>query len=51
MAGIKNIYRMTAPLGYAAGGPASITALEKRGLGEKEFDPREDIVRKTNEMI
>ena len=42
---------MTAPLGYAAGGPASITALEKRGLGEKEFDLREDIVQKTNEMI
>ena len=51
MVGIKNIYRMTAPLGYAAGGPASITALEKRGLGEKEFDLREDIVQKTNEMI
>ena len=49
--GMMNINRMTAPLGYAAGGPASITALEKRGLGEKEFDPREDVVRKTNEMI
>ena len=49
--GMADINRMTAPLGYAAGGPASITALEKRGLGEKEFDLREDIVQKTNEMI
>ncbi len=49
--GMMDINRMTAPLGYAAGGPASITALEKRGLGEKEFDLREDIVQKTNEMI
>ena len=42
MPGIKNIYRMTAPLGYAAGGPAglyaNIHAKRKRikaGSGEK----------------
>jgi len=30
MPGIKNIYRMTAPLGYAAGGPAGMTELERK---------------------
>jgi len=32
MPGIKNIYRMTAPLGYAAGGPAGMTELERKSV-------------------